>query len=79
MPKHKTRKSAIKRFKISKNGKISRRRSFTSHLKVKKTAKRLRNLKKNISVTGQYEKRLKKALGIRKSRKNTREEGALQA
>jgi hypothetical protein len=45
---------------------------------VNKSAKRLRRLKKSIAVTGQYEKRLKKAMGIRKSRKAT-PEGKVEA
>lgn len=69
MPKQKTRKSVIKRFKISKTGKITRGRNFTSHLNTKKSSKRLRRLGKMVKVQGQYEKRLKKALGIRKSNK----------
>jgi large subunit ribosomal protein L35 len=62
--KMKTRKSAVARFKITKNGKILRRRNFTSHLKAKKSSKRLRNLKKQVLVNPTYAKRLRKALGI---------------
>lgn len=66
MPKMKTRKSALKRFKITKTGKIMRRRSFTGHLKVKKSSKRIRNLKHAVVLEGHYAKRLRKALGIRR-------------
>lgn len=66
MPKQKTRKSALKRFKITKNSKILRRRSFTSHLKSSKSAKRLKKLKKSVLVNKSFAKRLRLALGIRK-------------
>lgn len=63
MPKQKTRKSITKRLKITKNGKVIRRQGFRRHLKVKKTAKRLRNLKKTKELTGFYAKKIKKVLG----------------
>jgi large subunit ribosomal protein L35 len=65
MPKMKSRKSALKRFKITKTGKIMRRRSFTGHLKVNKSSKRKRNLKHQVVLGGHYAKRLRKALGIK--------------
>jgi len=68
MPKQKTRKSATKRFKITKTGKILRQRSFSSHLKAKKSRKKIRNLKRPVEVQGFYGKKLRKALGVRRSR-----------
>ena len=68
--KMKTRKSAVKRFKITKTGKILRRQSFTSHLNVKRSGRKRRRQNRPIEVTGSYAKRLRKALGIRvKTRK----------
>ena len=46
MPKMKTNKSASKRFKVTKTGKIKRLKAFASHLKTHKSAKRRRNLRK---------------------------------
>lgn len=66
--KVKTRKSAKKRFKITKTGKVLRRRAFASHLKARKSKKRLRNLKKQKEVTGSYAKKIRRALGVRKAR-----------
>ena len=63
MPKLKSRKSLTNRLKITKNGKILRRQSFRRHLKAGKTAKRLRNLKKTIELTGFYAKKIHKATG----------------
>ena len=45
MPKMKTNKSASKRFKLTKRGKIKRYKAFASHLKTHKSAKRRRNLR----------------------------------
>lgn len=64
MPKMKTRKSILKRFKITKTGKILRRRSFTSHLKEKKSSQKLSSMKRPVLVTGAYAKKLRKALGV---------------
>ncbi len=64
MPKVKTRKSVIKRFKVTKNGKILRLRSFTSHLKANKSAKRRRKLRRSVTMTGFYAKKLRKFLGV---------------
>jgi len=63
MPKMKSRKSLTNRLKITKHGKIMRRQSFRRHLKAGKTAKRLRNLKKTIELTGFYAKKIHKATG----------------
>ncbi len=45
MPKIKTNKSAAKRFKITRNGKIKRNKAFKRHLLGHKTPKRRRNLR----------------------------------
>jgi len=44
MPKMKTRKSVKKRFKLTKKGKIKRKRAYKSHLLGGKSAKRKRKL-----------------------------------
>lgn len=45
MPKTKTISSAKKRFKLTKSGKIKRKKAFTSHILTKKSPKRKRNLR----------------------------------
>jgi len=45
MPKMKSVKSAVKRFKVKKNGTIKRGSAFRSHILTKKTQKRKRNLR----------------------------------
>ncbi len=62
MPKLKTHKSAYKRIKISKKGKLRRRRAFRSHLKEKKSQKRNRLYRKAHAFSPTDEKRMKKLL-----------------
>ena len=45
MPKIKSVKGAVKRFKVKKNGTIKRGSAFRSHILTKKTQKRKRNLR----------------------------------
>lgn len=63
MNKVKTRKSVSKRFRITKTGKVMRRRAFTSHLNEKRSSKKRRRQSRPVEVTGFYAKKLKKALG----------------
>ena len=63
MGKMKTRKSLIKRFRITKNGKILRRQAFRRHLKAGKSKKRLRNLKRTVELKGFYARKIHKATG----------------
>ena len=63
MSKIKTRKSLTSRLRITKNGKVLRRQSFRRHLKASKSAKRLRNLKRVVELTGHMAKKVKKILG----------------
>lgn len=44
MPKLKTRKAAAKRFKVTCNGKIKRRRAFKNHILEPKSSQRKRRL-----------------------------------
>ena len=44
MPKLKTNRSANKRYNITKNGKVIRKKAFKSHILEKKSAKRKRYL-----------------------------------
>ena len=63
MPKQKTRKSVVKRFRVTKTGKVMRRRSFARHLNEKKSSSRKRALKRTVQTKKAYAKRIKKALG----------------
>ncbi|MGB6838696.1 MAG: 50S ribosomal protein L35 [Microgenomates group bacterium] len=63
MPKQKTRKSVTRRFRITKKGKVLRRRSFARHLNEKKSRKRKRRLKRVVETKKTYAKKIKKALG----------------
>ena len=65
MSKAKVRKSITNRFKITKNGKVMRRKGFRRHLKASKTSKQLRNLKRVVELKGFYAKKIRKAVGKR--------------
>ncbi len=47
MPKIKTNKGALKRFKRTAKGKIVRNKAFANHILTKKSQKRKRNLRKS--------------------------------
>ncbi len=64
MPKMKISKSVRDRFKVTKNGKIIRRKIGQRHLKAHKRRTNLRRGKEPIQVRGPLEKKLKKLLGI---------------
>jgi large subunit ribosomal protein L35 len=63
MPKQKSRKSVLRRFRITKRGKVLRRQAFRRHLKANKSKKRLKNLKRVIELKGHFAKRIKKSMG----------------
>lgn len=50
MPKLKSIRGAVKRFKTTGSGKIKRYKAFASHLLTSKTTKRKRNLRKSMIV-----------------------------
>ncbi|NMB83742.1 50S ribosomal protein L35 [Candidatus Roizmanbacteria bacterium] len=61
--KNKTRKSAAKRFKVTKKGKILHRSHFIRHLRSKKSKKHIRRLKQMKAIVGVFGKKAKKMLG----------------
>ncbi len=61
--KQKTRKSLTKRFKITKNGKVLRRKAFRGHLNVKLSGKKRRALRRIVSTDDAHAKKIKKVLG----------------
>ena len=60
MPKAKSRKSVLNRFRITKHGKVLRRQAFRRHLKAGKSKKRLKNLKRVKEMTGHFARRIKR-------------------
>ena len=62
MPKMKSRRGAMKRFKITGSGKIMRRKAYKSHLLSKKSPKRKRRLRQDTPLTNVEVKRVKKMI-----------------
>ncbi len=62
MPKLKTRRAIAKRFKVTKTGKILRRRAFKGHLLSHKTRKRKRKLRKSALVSKSEREKIRKLL-----------------
>ncbi len=62
MPKAKTRKSLAKRIKMTARGKLLRRLSGGSHLKMAKTKSRIRKQRKTIEMSPVDAKKFKKML-----------------
>ncbi len=62
MPKLKTKKGALKRFKITKSGKIKRNKAFRGHLSTKKSTQRKRDLRKHDFVFRGEKKTVKRML-----------------
>ena len=65
MNKLKTKKAALKRFKITKKGKVKRNRSYGNHLLTKKDQGRKRKYKKSVLASRSDTSRIKKMLGYR--------------
>jgi len=51
MPKLKSVRGAVKRFKTTGSGKIKHYKAFASHLLTSKTTKRKRNLRKSVVIS----------------------------
>lgn len=62
--KHKPNKALGRRIKITKTGKLLRRKSFGRHLRAGKSKGRIRNLKKSVNISGKLEKKIRNVLGI---------------
>jgi len=64
MPKQKTRRSAVKRFKKTGSGKLRRRQAGRAHLVVgKKSSRRMRRLQGDEAVSPADRRRVKRMLG----------------
>ena len=62
MPKMKTRKGVVKRFKLTASGKVKRRKAFARHLMTNKTSKRKRQLRQGTMVSSVDAKRIRSML-----------------
>jgi len=62
MPKLKTNRSAAKRFRMTKTGKIKKRKANRGHILGKKTRKRKRHLRKSDYLSKAEEKRVRRLL-----------------
>ena len=66
MPKMKTHSGAKKRFKLTANGKVLARHSFSTHILEKKSPKRKRALGRPAILSDHDAPRVKKLLGVGK-------------
>ena len=64
MPKMKTRKAVAKRIKVTGTGKLMRHRPMRGHLRSRKSAKRLRHLRRRAELAPAFAKRARRLLGI---------------
>lgn len=62
--KTKTRKSANKRFKVTKTGKVLFAHQYHGHLKKNKSKKRLRRQQEPGQLVGLFAKKIKRMLGV---------------
>ena len=63
MPKMKSHRGAAKRFKVTSNGKIRRRKAFMNHMLEKKTSNRKRRLGVSGTIAPADQKRVRRMLG----------------
>ncbi len=62
MPKLKSKRGAMKRFKITGSGKVKRYKAYKSHILTKKTQKRKRNLRHSTLISAADAKRVNKMI-----------------
>ncbi len=62
MPKMKSKRNVLKRFKVTGSGKVKRYHPFASHILTKKSAKRKRHLKSPALVSVTEVKRVKRLM-----------------
>jgi large subunit ribosomal protein L35 len=65
MPKQKTKKAVVKRMKLTKTGKVKFRHAFTSHIMVRRSAKRKRQLRQKGIAKGKIAASMVQLLGGR--------------
>jgi large subunit ribosomal protein L35 len=64
MPKQKTNRSALKRFKVTKTGKVRRNKAFRRHLLAGRSTKRKRNLRRHALVSAGERRTYLRLLGV---------------
>ena len=64
MPKMKSNRGAVKRFKKTATGKIKRKKAFKAHLLTKKAGSRKRKLRKGTLVSQADRKRMGRLLSV---------------
>lgn len=64
MPKMKTRSCAKKRFSLTADGHLKRKKAYKSHILNKKTRKRKRNLRKTALVYAGVEKKMRAMIAV---------------
>ncbi len=62
MPKIKTNKSVVRKFKVNANGKILRKQAYKSHNTAKRSPKRVRQLRKVVGLSNGDARRVRKLL-----------------
>ena len=65
MPKMKTHSGTAKRFRVTGSGKIMRGKAFKSHIKTKKSPKRVRNFRHETELAAADKKVVARNLGRR--------------
>ncbi len=65
MPKQKTKKAVVKRMRLTKSGKVKRRHAFRSHILVRRTTKRKRQLRGDAILGGKIGVSMRLLLGGR--------------
>lgn len=63
--KTKTRKSAAKRFNVTKNGKVLHRSKNIRHLRTAKGKRKLRSLRTIKTLQGKFASKVKKMMGLK--------------
>ena len=64
MPKLKTKKTAVKRFKVTGTGKIMRRKAYNNHMFFHKSGAQKRRLDQECELSPTEAKRVKRMLAI---------------
>ena len=62
--KQKTKKTAVKRFKVTSTGKLLRGHAYSSHLKRKKSKSRIRRQKEPTVLVTTTKKRMRRLIGV---------------
>jgi large subunit ribosomal protein L35 len=62
MPKMKSNRSAMKRFRLTATGRVRRNQAFVRHILTKKTRKRKRNLRHTTLVSAADTRQIKRLL-----------------